>query len=128
MFTARMLRFLILFTQHAHEYLPKSILAMTRSRSVSSPSSMFKAPRMVRQDCAICNMSLQATMTAATSRGSNGMLKSFSRQEREQASEIVVFFAIGAVGEFEHSPPSRSQPLGITSICQTHFELTICHH
>ena len=60
---------------------------------------------MVRQDCAICNISLQATMTAATSRGSNGMLKSFSRQEREQASEIVVFFAIGAVGEFEHSPP-----------------------
>src|SRR5262252_3070895 len=66
-----MLRFLMLFTQHAHEYLPKSILAMTRSRSVSSPSSMFKAPRMVRQDCAICNISLQATMTAATSRGSN---------------------------------------------------------
>jgi hypothetical protein len=30
MFTARMLRFLMLFTQHAHEYLPKSILAMTR--------------------------------------------------------------------------------------------------
>jgi hypothetical protein len=28
-FTARMLRFLTLFTQHAHEYLPKSILAMT---------------------------------------------------------------------------------------------------
>jgi hypothetical protein len=45
------------------------------------------------------------------------MLKSFSRQEREQASEIVVFFAIGAVGEFEHSLPPRSQPLGITGIC-----------
>ena len=44
------------------------------------------------------------------------VLESLGRQGREQARKIVMLFAIGTIGEFEHSPAPPSQLLDISAI------------